>query len=433
MTPPISYLSVCSGIEAASEAWEPLGFEPAGFAEIEQFPSAVLAAHWPHVTNYGDMLKLPEMVAAGTAPAPDILVGGTPCQAFSVAGLRGGLSDSRGALTLSFVRLANAIDASRSIRNAPPCVVVWENVPGVLSSKDNAFGHFLAGLAGEDGALLSPGKRWSNAGLVLGPQRAVAWRTLDAQYFGLAQRRRRVFVVASARNGFDPCEVLFECEGVRRDTPPRREAGETTTHDVAPCVDSSGVGFSRVGDIRGQDPVVAVTGPLTARYGSQAMGAPEVDSNLYIPVSVALRGRDGSGTIELSGDVATALWASSGGGDKSHVLAPVTPINTQIGLRGSETSNTTREGLGIGNPSDPAFTLQAAHHHAVQHGMAVRRLTPRECERLQGFNDNHTAITYNKKPAADGPRYKAIGNSMAVTVMHWIGCRLKLQLAKDGG
>ena len=236
----ITYGSVCSGIEAASVAWGPLGFAPFWFSEIEPFPSAVLAHHWPDVPNLGDMTALPASIRGGLVPAPDVLVGGTPCQAFSVAGLRKGLGDSQGELTLTYVDILNAIDEQRP--DGSEAVCVWENVPGVLSFKDNAFGCFLAALCGEDEELQPTGKRWSNAGAVFGPQRAVAWRTLDAQYFGVAQRRRRVFVVASAREGFDPCAVLFESEGVRRDTPPSREAGEAVA-----VLTANGVGTYREG------------------------------------------------------------------------------------------------------------------------------------------------------------------------------------------
>ncbi|WP_282372255.1 DNA cytosine methyltransferase [Pseudomonas sp. PS02290] len=225
----IDYGSVCSGIEAASAAWEPLGMTPAWFAEIEPFPSAVLAHHYPQVQNHGDMTKLGALVLAGKITAPEVLIGGTPCQAFSVAGMRQGMLDPRGALTIKYVELADAVDHVRTARGDDECVVVWENVPGVLSDKQNAFGCFLGALAGEDCELQPSGKRWTDAGCVYGPKRTVAWRILDAQYFGLAQRRRRVFVVASARRGFDPVAVLFEREGVRRDTAPRRGEGQDVT------------------------------------------------------------------------------------------------------------------------------------------------------------------------------------------------------------
>jgi DNA (cytosine-5)-methyltransferase 1 len=225
----IDYGSVCSGIEAATAAWHPLGMTPAWFAEIEPFPSAVLAHHYPQVQNHGDMTKLGALVLAGKINAPAVLVGGTPCQAFSVAGMRQGMLDPRGALTIKYVELADAVDHVRTARGDDECVVVWENVPGVLSDKQNAFGCFLGALAGEDCELQPSGKRWTDAGCVYGPKRTVAWRILDAQYFGLAQRRRRVFVVASARRGFDPVAVLFEREGVRRDTAPRRGEGQDVT------------------------------------------------------------------------------------------------------------------------------------------------------------------------------------------------------------
>ena len=218
------YGSICSGIEAATVAWEPLGWKAAWFSEIEAFPSAVLAERWPEVVNLGDMTKIAAAVRAGEVQAPDVMVGGTPCQAFSIAGLRNGLSDARGQLTLSYVELANAIDDKRIERGEEEAIFVWENVPGVLTSHDNAFGCFLAGLAGESCELEPSGGKWTHSGCVYGPQRTIAWIVKDAQYFGVAQRRKRVFVVASARKGFDPGQVLFESEGVRRDTPPSRTA-----------------------------------------------------------------------------------------------------------------------------------------------------------------------------------------------------------------
>ncbi|WP_210015067.1 DNA cytosine methyltransferase, partial [Pseudomonas palmensis] len=212
---PITYGSVCSGIEAATVAWHPLGWKASWYAEIEPFPSAVLAHHYPDTPNHGDMTRLAAMVLSGTIPAPDALVGGTPCQAFSVAGMREGLADPRGALTIKYVELLDAIDHVRTLRGEPEAACLWENVPGVLSDKGNAFGCFLGALVGESEELQPPGGKWKDSGCVYGPTRTVAWRVLDAQYFGLAQRRRRVFVVASARAGFDPLEVLFEREGVR--------------------------------------------------------------------------------------------------------------------------------------------------------------------------------------------------------------------------
>ncbi len=227
--------SVCSGIEAASVAWGPLGWEAAWLAEIEPFPSAVLAHHYPSVPNLGDMTTLPDRILSGEVEAPDLFCGGTPCQAFSVAGLRRSLDDARGNLSLTFCEIADAIDHVRLAGGKPASIVFWENVPGVLNTADNAFGCFLGALAGCDTAiepLAATG--WTDAGVVAGPSRTVCWRVLDAQFFGLAQRRRRVFVVASAREGFDSAAVLLEFEGVRRDSAPSREAGEGATGGATP-------------------------------------------------------------------------------------------------------------------------------------------------------------------------------------------------------
>ncbi|NBT32804.1 MAG: DNA cytosine methyltransferase, partial [Rhodobacteraceae bacterium] len=256
--------SVCSGIEAASVAWEPLGWKAAWFSEIEPFPCAVLKHHYPDVPNLGDMTTLSDRILSGEVEAPDLFCGGTPCQAFSIAGLRKSLDDARGNLSLIFCEIANAIDTTRSVRGEQPCIVFWENVPGVLNTKDNAFGCFLGALAGSDTAIVPSGGRWSDAGVVAGPQRTVAWRTLDAQYFGVAQRRRRVFVVASAREGFDPAAVLLEFDGVRLDSAPSRETGEA----VAPCV-TNGPPFSRTGNQRVEaDAMVAVA----ETYSTPAIG-----------------------------------------------------------------------------------------------------------------------------------------------------------------
>ncbi|HDI9387151.1 TPA: Dam family site-specific DNA-(adenine-N6)-methyltransferase [Escherichia coli] len=303
------------------------------------------------------------------------------CQAFSIAGLRGGLDDECGALTLKYVELANAIDDKRAESFLKPAVIVWENVPGVLSSADNAFGCFLAGLAGED-VPFEPGDRpesgksnafwrwdgktgchvpkWPQCGCIYGPQRKVAWRILDAQYFGVAQRRRRVFVVASARTDLDPATVLFEFEGVRRNIAPSRGEGKETT-----------------------------------RYTS----------------NIAIRTCDDTNII--------AMAHGQGGAEiKTDNSAPTLTCNHEA----------------------PIVLLGDGR---------MRRLTPVECERLQGFPDWHTLIPTEKRKkvnsdelaylhnhypdlseeeaamlAADGPRYKAIGNSMAIPVMRWIGDRI---------
>ena len=418
--------SVCSGIEAASVAWHPLGWRAAWLAEIEPFPSAVLAHHYPSVQNLGDMTKIADRVRSGEVVAPDVFCGGTPCQAFSVAGMRKSLDDARGNLSLTFCEIANEIDSARSIRGEQPAIVFWENVPGVLNTKDNAFGCFLAGLAGEDDPLQPPRGKWSNAGCVYGPTRSVAWRTLDAQYFGVAQRRRRVFVVASARPGFYPAQVLFEWDGMRRDSAPSREAGEETAGTLAsrtgaggfPGTDESCSGYLQ--------PVVAVHGsqdPDTLSDMAHTLGRNQGQENAVL--SVALRGRDGGATAELGDEVAGCLRASSGGGDKPHVLAPGATVFQERGRA---------DGRSLEIGGDVAYALtapngggRAQERNVLTPTMQVRRLTPAECERLQGFSDNYTAIPWRKKPASecpDGPRYKALGNSWAVPNVAWIGRRI---------
>ena len=237
--------SVCSGIEAASVAFEPLGWEAAWFSEIEPFPCAVLAHHWPNVPNYGDMTKLPERILSGEVEAPEMLCGGCPCQAFSVAGNRQSLDDDRGNLTLTFIEIANGIDHVRSLRGERPCIVFYENVPGLLSTKDNAFGCFLAGLVGANAPLESgaEGNKWPTAGYVAGPQRKVAWRTLDAQHHGVPQRRRRVFVIASARDDFDPSKVFFEPQSVSGDSQSSIEARQSSSPNLEGRIGSTSQGL----------------------------------------------------------------------------------------------------------------------------------------------------------------------------------------------
>ncbi|EFC2214556.1 multidrug DMT transporter permease [Escherichia coli] len=459
----LRYGSVCSGIEAASIAWEPLGMRPAWFAEIEPFPSAVLAHRWPHVANLGDMTKLAKKVLAGEIESPDVLVGGTPCQAFSIAGLRGGLDDERGALTLKYVELANAIDDKRAESFLKPAVIVWENVPGVLSSADNAFGCFLAGLAGED-APFEPGARpesrksnafwrwdvktschapkWPQCGCIYGPQRKVAWRILDAQYFGVAQRRRRVFVVASARTDLDPATILFEFEGVRRNIAPSRKKKEIASAIIANGAAISGESLNPClhADMPpGMKSTKAVNAFRMAAFGE------------YIDDETAstVKARDFKDATDLAvfSSTGAGFWSEGHGTLRAreqesheHLVTLAFP-ERMSGTQHAATKNTSPS-LMAQNPTAVCYEVRNAE-------VAVRRLTPVECERLQGFPDGHTLIPTEKRKtissdelaylrnhypdlseeeaamlAADGPRYKAIGNSMAVPVMQWIGCRI---------
>ena len=370
------YLSVCSGIEAASVAWCDLGWEAAGFSEIERFPSEVLRHRFPNVRNYGDMTNFKEWQDVGTV---DLLVGGTPCQSFSFAGLRKGLDDPRGNLVLSFGAMAS---------HFRPKWVVWENVPGVLSSNGGRdFGTFL-GMLAELGY-------------------GFAYRVLDAQYFGVAQRRRRVFVVGHLGDWRCAAAVLFESESLSGNPPPSRSKGEGIAAEVAPSPAASGRGVERVGESRGQDPVVACYGIP----GNWINKKPEGGGHGTAPmndISPCLTGADRHAVCMAHGQANAEILC-----DKSPTLNCIHEQPIVFNAQGSP-----HQGLSIGSLS-PAYGAD----------FAVRRLMPIECERLQGFPDNWTRIPYRGKPAEqcpDGPRYKACGNSMAVPVMRWIGERIQM-------
>ena len=318
------YLSVCSGVEAATVAWHHMGWQAAGFSEIEKFPSEVLAHHYPTVTNFGDMTKYKEW---NLNDPIGLLVGGTPCQSFSVAGLRKGLDDPRGNLALTYLGI---LDKFR------PEWCVWENVPGVLSSGGGRdFGSFL-------GALAELGYGW-------------AYRVLDAQNFGVAQRRRRVFVVGHLGDWRPAAEVLFEPESLRGDTKKGRgerqaTAGITTNRLVAfgEYSDDGTASTIKARDYKDATDLIVID-RAAFNQGKNALYKPYIEQTETMP------------------------------------------------------------------------TLISKGPHAIMNDVAVRRLTPIECERLQGFPDDYTNI---KDKCPDGARYKAMGNSMAVPVMRWIGERI---------
>ena len=317
------YLSVCSGIEAATVAWHGMGWIPVAFSEIEKFPSQVLKHHYPSVQNMGDMTKFEEW----NLESVELLVGGTPCQSFSVAGLRKGLDDPRGNLMLTYGAIA---------KRFKPKWLVWENVPGVLSSNGGRdFGTFL--------------------GMLAELRYGFAYRVLDAQYFGVAQRRRRVFVVGCFGNWRAAAAVLFERDSLCGNSAPSREKGKGVT---------------------------AYAKSSFAQYRPDQIG----------------------GTLKASGgDLA--------GGSETFVTWPAeicSTLNANFGSKLGLENQHINEGAPMSVPQ------------VMQH-MAVRRLTPVECERLQGFPDGYTNIREN---CPDGPRYKALGNSMAVPVMRWIGQRI---------
>jgi DNA (cytosine-5)-methyltransferase 1 len=545
------YLSVCSGIEAASVAWDTLGWKAVGFSEIEAFPCAVLSERFPDVPNFGDMTKYADWpLKEGDF---DILIGGTPCQSFSVAGLRKGLADPRGNLALVYLGIVDRFK---------PNWVVWENVPGVLSSGDGKdFGAFLSGL--------------SELGY------GFAYRVLDAQYFGVAQRRRRVFVIGHREDWRLAAGVLFESEGNSRNYPQRGRNREKSTQDILQGIEAPGtISVTRANTMSNgigvrleSAPTLDTTGPcaIITQADPEAIGLDYEcnSSSIDDAIGPLLKGSPTGGghplpavmcpsqsrvqSIHETGqgfwvesDVAGTLRAEGENRPSrpSHVIAHtltachrssedgcgrgiplveakapvVAPLNLQNVIRHNETE--TRTGVGIGDVSDPAFTLQAGHHHgvivaeqdapevaacirssgtgtariedqtgqdnvvavlieqplalancltrrmhkginstvdegqtpiiastitrhnadnvstaganpgvvnAISANSGVRRLTPVECERLQGFPDNWTAINFRGHcPAADGLRYKALGNSMAVPVIRWIGQRIQL-------
>ena len=452
------YGSVCSGIEAASVAWEPLGWKASFLSEIDKFPRAVLAAHYPKVPLHGDFTT----IQAGEYDPIDLLVGGTPCQSFSVAGLRGGLADGRGNLALEYLKLAQRLR---------PKWMVWENVPGVLSSAGGRdFGSILGGL------------------VELGY--GFAYRVLDAQYFGVPQRRRRVFVVGYLGDWRRAAAVLFERHSLQGHSPPRREAGQRAAPTISARTEGGG-GLGTDFDLDGG----LIARCVTAREGQRqdwetetliahslrAQSQSAHDTTLETYVSHALRAdgfdasEDGSGRGTPLVPVAYALQERAGCENPNAgpngagyregasytlearqtpqaVAYNITPSqsNKDYNARASDraqavTSGGNRPSARGGDviafdlaqitsaanrtradSSLPASTLNAkGQMHAAQTS-AVRRLTPRECERLQGFPDDYTLISHRGKPAADGPRYKALGNSMAVPVMRWIGERIQM-------
>jgi DNA (cytosine-5)-methyltransferase 1 len=490
----VRFGSICSGIEAASAAWLPLGWECAWVSEVEPFPCAVLQHHYPTTPNLGDITAEDFIERARAAGPVDVIVGGTPCQSFSVAGLRGGIEDSRGNLALRFMQL---VDALR------PATVVWENVPGVLSSGGGRdFGAIL-------GALVECGYGW-------------AYRILDAQYFGVAQRRRRVFVVGCLGSWAAAAEILSLRESLQGHPAPSREAGERTADGLTRGANQySGFNGEPVAaplsgnsDDRGdgKDNLIAspdVVGPLVANdykgpgntQDSKVVAQPKAwtvsensnghswESDVYptldgttgnegmnqmsgVTHALSAEGHDasedgtGRGTPLVAGFYPTA-GSHGGDGMTDGTISP--PVKTGTGgssgnppaIAFDTTQISSPENRSNPQPGDPchplaegghapavAFTERTraggrnleqqeelayavtnpgsggrTHSRQIRQGMAVRRLTPRECERLQGFPDDYTQVPYRNKPAADGPRYRALGNSMAVPVVRWIGER----------
>ena len=541
------YGSVCSGIEAASVAWHPLGWRASFLSEIEAFPRAVLAHHYPDTPLHGDFTT----IAAGQYDPIDLLVGGTPCQSFSIAGLRGGLDDDRGNLALEYLRLAQRLR---------PRWLVWENVPGVFSSASHVAPDLCppnidldAGDGPADGEEVvvedhyDADESHAFSCILAGFSElgyGFAYRVLDAQFVGVAQRRRRVFVVGYLGDWRRAAAVLFERHSLSGNPAPRRE----TRKDLAPTISARPTGGGGLGADFDLDGGVIhcpdfVPQAMSSKWakGSSGPSGPsgdEIANLVAVNAATAYRvagdgaayhegdataplttGTDSSASIvafDTTQITSSANYSSPKAGDPCHPLAAgahapavafsIMPMNSGKDFKGRETDvaqpvmaagpaggnqggdyivhpinpNALRgdsqaktpsmdaagvmrlrdPGLGVGADGDPADTLQAAGPGAVAFALrgreggampeiegdgdrigalraasggssrdyvatsAVRRLTPRECERLQGFPDDYTLIPYRKGQAADGPRYKALGNSMAVPVMAWIGQRI---------
>lgn len=341
----LRYLSLCSGIEAASVAWGPLGWEAVGFCEIEAFPAAVLAHRFPAVPNYGDMTQLEGGRNLGTV---DIVVGGTPCQGFSIAGKRGGLADERSGLAMHFVRIVSEI---------LPKWIIWENVPGVFSTHGGRdFGTFVRALA-ECGYHL-------------------AWRVLDAQFFGVPQRRRRIFVVGHLGDWRYPASVLFESESLCGHPAPGGKA------ETAAASGAQGGPGTRRGTAR-------VTQSLTHSFGCGGADDNRAQGGFYISVVPPLT---------------TSSYASNNPSQAGKLIPVARCLTSRAERYDFETETLI--------PSIPS------------HAHGVRRITPLEAERLQGFPDGWTDIPWRGRPAPDRLRYRALGNAMCVNVMRWLGERI---------
>lgn len=419
----MNYLSVCSGVEAASVAWKGLGWNPLGFSEIEKFPSEVLQHHYPNVPNLGDMTNYRSWNFGKRSV--DLVVGGTPCQSFSVAGLRKGMEDPRGNLALTFCAI---LDKFR------PKWFVWENVPGVLSSnKGRDFGSFL-------GAVAELGY-------------GASYRVLDAQNFGVPQRRRRVFVVGHLGDWKPTAEVLFESESLRWHPKKSRQTRKDSTGYIA-----GGFGAYNKSDVGGT--TKASGGDLGGGSETFVLGGQHPNAAVAENQSPTLTSAMGTGGGHVPifthvADKAPTITSSAAGFSRP---GNDTTADSQYVAIAENTIGRQPQNGGNGNgftEGGPMYTLNATGVHGVAHNpiswdselnpnvnkmgtlvrggqggrcdgvmqtnMAVRRLTPVECERLQGFPDNYTNI---KENCPDGPRYKAMGNSMAVPVMKWIGTRI---------
>lgn len=449
------YASVTSGVEAATQAWHPLGWKAAWFSQYDpehdykkgpDFASRYLSHTYPHIPNLGDMLKLREHDIYRDEPF-DLLVGGTPCQDFSIAGLRAGLDGERGNLSLEFARILRDKRYQQGSETKKLRWFLWENVPGVLSSKKGAdFANILSAFTGLD---IEP-QKFTRGGVIAGKEYSVAWRILDARYFGVPQRRRRLFVVGYIGNDWrPPFAVLFERESLYRDFTPGSEERKSAARKTDERITKSSRGFrmtafgeyaddESASALKKRDykdatdliiqPAIGIHGNIVGRddkNGGNQMGLKEEEAPtltkadrhaVAAPLVFKIRGgKEGGGKgylgVEEEEEEEEAFTIATSGNDM-HLLQPM--------RYGPSQQDTMHFANGVMSPLVKASNGSSPHFTKVYTGYMLRRLTPLECERLQGFPDDATDIP----GATDTKRYEVMGNSMAVPVMHWIGKRI---------
>jgi len=442
-------MSTFSGISAASVAWKPLGWEFVAYSEPSAFPCHVLNVRcdatapkylpegkdfdrkkYKHIVggtipNYGDITQITDEDLKALGPV-DILEGGSPCQSFSVAGARAGLQDARGNLALAFVNLVNRMKKYNGLR-----FVVYENVPGILSHVDNPFGCLLGALAGDEEPLLSAGGKWPNAGNIASTDVNASWRVLDAQYFGVPQRRKRVFLVASLRNELDTGEVAFIEKGegwlAHANKAKRQEAVAAGSGDtgslIANILTDSSVTTTEdpkksyaLTVQQGHDPQIVIHSIINS--GKFNGGGPMVSDSgtMFTLVAGHVHGvihPETVGTLMASG-AGTERVASAGNELDYVIIHPTETVGTLMTHSGAS-KHIDVEHLVIHDDIEKRMTPQ----------YIVRRLMPLETERLQGFPDNWTDVPFEGKPVSDLHRYRACGNSMATVCMAYVGWQLQ--------
>lgn len=405
-------LSLFSGIDAVSVAWKPLGWEVVAFSEIEPFPCKVLAHHYPDVPNLGDITKITESDIQALGHI-DLVVFGSPCQDLSIAGIRKGLDGNRSGLFFTAIQI---------VRWSKARFALWENVPGAFSSnKGNDFAAVVREMGRSSVSPTVPSAGWGTEGVALGEKALVEWATLDAQWFGVAQRRRRCFALADFGNWQDRPPILLEQQSVRGNPAPSRKKGKEVT-EIAGTLSANGGGTTRpAGNANELD--FCVTTHRMVAFGEY------VDDD----AAGSLKQRDYKDATDLISygtktDVHAVAFNWQGSAqqgasvsenvtptlDKSKVHAVATTFKVRGGCEGG--------GKGYLGSEDAAFTLSTNQDRHLFYEMQVRRLTPLECHRLQGFPDH---FLHQVKGATDSAMYKALGNSMAVPVMRWIGQRIK--------